>query len=222
MKKLAVIEDDRLLNQALTISLQKSDFEVLSAHSCREGRQIIDAQPDLLLLDIGLPDGNGMELCHYATEKKNIPALFLTAKDEEIDMIKGFDAGCEDYVVKPFSMDILKRRIDVILRRNCEKNVFQSGELRVDLDKKQISVQGRPVKVTAKEYRLLECLIQNRGQVLTKETLLQKIWDMDGNFVEENTLFVTMKRLRKKIEVNSAEPVYIRTVYGIGYIFGDV
>lgn len=222
MEKLAIIEDDILLNQALTISLQKSGFEVLSAHNCREGRNVIEEQPDLLLLDIGLPDGNGMELCLYATGKKGIPVLFLTAKDEEIDIIHGFDAGCEDYIVKPFSTDILKCRIDVILRRKREKNVFQSGELRVDLDKKQISVQGRPVQVTAKEYKLLECLIQNRGQVLTKETLLQKIWDMDGNFVEENTLFVTMKRLRKKIEANPSEPVYIRTVYGIGYIFGDV
>lgn len=222
MEKIAIIEDDVLLNQALTITLQKEGFTVLSALNCREGRKILEEQPDLLLLDIGLPDGNGIELCHDSTERMEIPVLFLTAKDEESDIIHGFDAGCEDYIVKPFSNDILIRRIDVALRRKRGKNLFQLGHLQVDFDKKQLFVKGEQVKVTAKEYQLLEYFVRNRGQVLTKEVLLQQLWDMEGIFVEENTLFVTIARLRKKMEENPSEPVYIKTVYGIGYIFGDV
>ncbi len=222
MEKIAVIEDDVLLNRALTIMLQKEGYTVLSAFNCREGEKILEEHPSLLLLDIGLPDGNGMEFCHYAVKRMGIPVLFLTAKDEEIDIIRGFDAGCEDYIVKPFSADILKRRIDVALRRKRGTNLFQIGDLQVDIDKKQLFVRGRQVKVTAKEYQLLECFMQNRGQVLTKEVLLQKLWDMNGIFVEENTLFVTIGRLRKKVEENPSDPIYIKTVYGIGYIFGDV
>lgn len=222
MEKIAIVEDDVLLNQALAITLQKEGFSVLCARNCKEGRKIIEEKPDLLLLDIGLPDGDGVNLCRYAAEKMEIPVLFLTAKDEETDMLQGFDAGCEDYIVKPFSTDVLKRRMDVALRRRRGRDQFRLGELQVDFAKKQIFVHGRQIKVTAREYQLLECLIQNKGWVLTKETLLQKIWDMDGLFVEENTLFVTITRLRKKIEDDPSNPVYIKTVYGIGYIFGDV
>ncbi len=221
MEKIAIVEDDALLNRALTIALQKEGFAVLSAFNYQNGRKILGEQPDLLLLDIGLPDGDGIELCRYSTEKMEIPVLLLTAKDEEADIIHGFDAGCEDYIVKPFSTDILKRRIDVALRRKRGKNLFQSGSLQVDLDKKQLFVSGKQIKVTAKEYQLLEYFIQNRGQVLTKDALLQEIWDTEGTFVEENTLFVTIARLRKKIEKNPSEPVYLKTVYGIGYMFED-
>lgn len=222
MEKIAVIEDDKLLNQALCITLQKEGYVVSSALQCRDGLKIIDARPDLLLLDIGLPDGSGMELCRYAAEEKDIPVLFLTARDTELDMIHGFDAGCEDYIVKPFSNDILKRRIKVILRRKQKNDLFHLGDLEVDLEKKQIFVKGRPIHTTAKEFQLLECLIQNRGQVLTKESLLQKIWDAHGIFVEENTLHVTINRLRKKIEEDPSDPVYLKTVYGIGYMLGDM
>lgn len=220
METIAIIEDDALLNQALTITLQKAGYTILSAHNCRDGRKLIGQLPDLILLDIGLPDGNGMELCHIATEQTESPVLFLTALDEEIDMIRGFDAGCEDYIAKPFSMEILLRRIEVILRRKRSKNIFSYGELEVHFDQKQLYIHDKPVKLTAKEYQLLECFIHNQGQVLTKETLLQKLWDSKGIFVEENTLFVTITRLRKKMETDPSVPVYIKTVYGIGYIFG--
>ncbi len=149
-------------------------------------------------------------------------SICRTARDEEKDIIQGFDVGCEDYIVKPFSMDILKRRIEVVLRRRHGRNLFQMEELQVDFDIKKLYVQGKQVKLTAREFQLLECLIQNKGRVLTKETLLQKIWDMEGTYVEENTLFVTITRLRKKIEPDPSEPAYIKTVYGTGYVFGDL
>lgn len=222
METIAIVEDDSLLNRALVIALQKEGFKVLSAFSYKEGRKIVGKKPDLLLLDVSLPDGSGMELCHYAAVYAEIPVLFLTARDEEKDIIQGFDVGCEDYIVKPFSMDILKRRIEVVLRRRHGRNLFQMEELQVDFDIKKLYVQGKQVKLTAREFQLLECLIQNKGRVLTKETLLQKIWDMEGTYVEENTLFVTITRLRKKIEPDPSEPAYIKTVYGTGYVFGDL
>lgn len=223
MTKIAVIEDDKLLNRALAICLQKEGYEVLQGFTCREGLGLIKQNPNLVLLDRMLPDGDGINLCRQEANIRKMPVLFLTARDEENDMIDAFDAGCEDYVVKPFSMDVLKRRIAVILRRNLHKqNVFVYQDLVIDFAKKSVLCGESPVKLTAKEYHLLEYMAKNSGQVLTKEMLLEKLWDAEGKFVEENTLFVTINRLRKKIEPDVSHPEYIKNIFGMGYLFGDM
>ena len=223
MAKIAVIEDDTLLNQALVICLEQEGYTVLSGFTCKEGLEIIKQKPDLLLLDRMLPDGDAINLCRRKAKELKLPVLFLTARDEETDMIDAFDAGCEDYVVKPFSMDVLKRRIAVILRRNPDsKNVFVYEDLVIDFKKKSVLCKDCPIKLTKKEYQLLEYMAKNAGQVLTKEMLLEKLWDEQGKFVEENTLFVLIKRLRNKIEADVSEPVYIKNVFGMGYLFGEM
>ena len=202
MKKIAVIEDDELLNQALVITLKKEGYQVTTGKSCRYGIALLQDNPDLMLVDINLPDGNGISICREAEHFGKTPVLFLTARDEERDMLEAFDAGCDDYVVKPFQMPVLKKRIEAILRRSGgEEDLFLFRGLRVDWKKK--------------------LLVRNRGQVLTKETILERIWDIDGQFVVENTVSVTVNRLRKKIEPDKSSPIYIKNVFGLGYTFGD-
>lgn len=219
MIKIGVVEDDPLLNEALCISLEKEGYEVCSGFSVKDGIGLLDQEPDVLLLDITLPDGQGFSIIEKA---KEIPTIFLTAQDNEIDMLHAFERGCEDYIVKPFSMEILKRRIQVVLRRNGGKlNTLVYRDLKIDYLKKQVYKNDRPVKLTAKEYQLLEYLSRNMGQVLSKEMILQKVWDLDGMFVVENTVSVTVNRLRKKIETDSETSGYIKNVFGMGYLFGE-
>ena len=222
MTTIAIIEDDRLFNQALSISLSKEGFQTICGFSCREGFDLILQNPDLMLIDISLPDGEGFALCSRAMEFGSIPTIFLTARDEEVDMIKAFDSGCDDYVVKPFPISVLKKRIKALLRRSAgEKEWFSYQGLKIDFDKKQVFYEGELIRLTGREYRLLAFLAKNRGQVLTREHILQELWDAEGNFVEENTLSVTINRLRKKIEPNPGTPIFVRNIFGMGYTFGE-
>ncbi|MDR3072103.1 MAG: response regulator transcription factor [Clostridiales Family XIII bacterium] len=225
MPVIGVVEDDINFNQALSLFLTKEGYEIISATSLQEGRSLISQNPDLLLIDIGLPDGEGFDLCAEAHNSIGIPSIFLTARDEESDMLRAFDTGCDDYVVKPFPMQVLLKRIEAVLRRNSEKpdskNIFVYHNLNVDFLLNQVSIGGEIVRLTAKEYKLLVYLIENRGRVVTKDQILDALWDAEGNFVEANTLNVTINRLRKKIEIDPACPIYIRNVFGLGYTFGE-
>lgn len=222
---IGIIEDDRLLNQALEIALREAGYDTVSIHSKKEAFTLLDGREDLLLIDIGLPDGDGVrlyqELQKKWKQKQMVPAVFLTARDEERDMLAAFDVGAEDYVVKPFSMRVLLKRIEVVLRRNREESVLTCRDLTLYPERKQVFLFGEEVCLTAKEYQLLECFMSNQGQVLTIDNLLEKIWGLDGEFVSENTVSVTIGRLRKKIEPDPGRPVYIRNVFGLGYRMGE-
>ncbi len=218
MIKVGIVEDDMLLNEALCISLEKKGFKVYTANSVKNGLELLKENINILLLDINLPDGLGFSISEKA---KNIPIIFLTARDGEVDMIKAYDQGCEDYIVKPFSMEILKRKIQVVFRRIKEEKIFEYKLLKIDYNKKQGSYKDKLIKLTAKEYRLLEYLSNNIGQVISKELILQEIWDIDGNFVVDNTVSVTINRLRKKIEPDYNNPMFIRNIFGLGYVFGE-
>ncbi|HJB82445.1 MAG TPA: response regulator transcription factor [Candidatus Mediterraneibacter intestinavium] len=222
---IGIIEDDRLLNQALEIALREAGYDTVSIHSKKEAFTLLDGREDLLLIDIGLPDGDGVrlyqELQKKWKQKQMVPAVFLTARDEERDMLAAFDVGAEDYVVKPFSMRVLLKRIEVVLRRNREESVLACRDLTLYPERKQVFLFGEEVCLTAKEYQLLECFMSNQGQVLTIDNLLEKIWGLDGEFVSENTVSVTIGRLRKKIEPDPCRPVYIRNVFGLGYRMGE-
>ncbi|MGL6200757.1 MAG: response regulator transcription factor [Lachnospiraceae bacterium] len=222
MKTIGIIEDDKLLNEALSIALKREKFEVICGYSFKDGEAIIARNPEILLIDIGLPDGNGIELCKKANGYSQIPVIFLTARDDEIEMVKAFDSGCDDYILKPFSTTILIKRIYAVLRRSVEeKDLFLYKELKIDFKGMQTAYRGNDIKLTGKEYQLLEFLVRHKGQVVTRDMLLQEIWDISGAFVEENTLSVTINRLRKKIEPDPAKPIFIRNVFGIGYTFGE-
>lgn len=225
--RIGIIEDDRLLNQALEIALRDAGYDTVCACTKQETLSKLDGKEDLLLIDIGLPDGDGIRLYQRLRresgelQKKSTPAVFLTARDEERDMLAAFDLGAEDYVVKPFSMKVLLKRIEVVLRRNSEGSILVCRDLELYPGRKQVLLGGNEVSLTAKEYQLLEYFMRNQGQVLTMDNLLQAVWGLDGEFVSENTVSVTIRRLRKKIEPDMSRPVYIRNVFGLGYRMGE-
>ncbi|MCI9476817.1 response regulator transcription factor [Anaerovoracaceae bacterium 41-7] len=221
MKRIAIVEDDRLFNEALYQTLKKADYAVDRAHSYGEGTALIDKQPDLFIVDVNLPAGDGFTLCRRIRESGQTPVMFLTARDDESDMIRAFDLGADDYLVKPFPMAVLLKHVEAILRRSSGQNQrFSYLELAMDFDRKSVTYRGEAINLTAKEYKVLELLVKNRGRVVTREMMLEQVWDADGAFVEENTVNVTLSRLRKKIEPNLEEPIFIRNVFGIGYTFG--
>lgn len=219
--RIGIIEDDRMLNQALKKALEKEGFEVSQAFSCREAGEMRKehAKEALLLIDVTLPDGNGIRLYEEMAREREIPAIFLTACDEEKEMLAAFDAGADDYVVKPFQLKVLMKRIEAVLRRRDRSRALSFGELEVWPDKRRVFRRGQEIRLTSREYQLLEFFMNNRGQVLTKEMILESVWGIDGQFVEENTVSVTVGRLRRKIE-NQKETL-IKNVFGLGYRFGE-
>ena len=217
---IGIIEDDVLLNQALNIALKNTGYSTICMYTKKDALSLIKDKVELLIIDIGLPDGNGIYLYQELQKKRKIPAIFLTARDEEKDMLAAFDIGADDYVVKPFSVKVLLKRIEVVLKRN-EEEIISFGDLTLYLDRKQVFLYGKEILLTVKEYQLLEYLMVNQGQVITKENILEKIWGLDGQFVVDNTVSVTINRLRKKIEPDAKQPIYIKNVYGLGYRIGE-
>lgn len=219
MIKVGLIEDDRLLNESLALLLEKEGYQIYKGYSVADGLKLLNNGMDLLILDVTLPDGLGFSIIERA---KAVPVIFLTARDEEADMIRAYERGCEDYIVKPFSAEILKRRIQVVLRRNAsDGDVLEYQGLRIDYAKKTVSAGQEKLKLTSREYKLLEYLSRNMGQILSKEMILGKVWDIDGNFVGDNTVSVTINRLKKKLGKTAEGMEYIRNVFGMGYVFGE-
>ena len=179
MTRIGIIEDDRLLNEALCTYLETLGYITDSAFSFEEGMALADKHPDLLLADIGLADGSGIEICRMVRGKT--PVIFLTAKDGEEDMLRAFGCGADDYLVKPFPMPVLAAHIQAVLRRTGgSRNELHYLDMYIDYDKKQVQLAGSPVKLTPREYQLLELLSQNRGRVVTKDMILEKVWDSRG------------------------------------------
>lgn len=218
MRNILLIEDDHELNQALCYALGKENYRVSPAFSMAEAKAIYTkAVPDLLLLDVNLPDGEGFAFCRWAKEQNDLPVIFLTARDLEEDALTGFDSGAEDYVTKPFSMKVLLKKIDLIMKRIEKENpsAFDDGYLSIDLERAKVAVQGKECPVTPTELRLLKQFVVNKGQLLTYNVLLERLWDSGGQFVDKHTLAVNVNRLRGKIE--DQEHKYISNVYGMGY-----
>ncbi len=221
MNTVAIVEDDRLFNEALYQILKKAGYETARAYSYGEGLALIEKTPDLMIVDVNLPGGEGFELCRRARDYGQVPVIFLTARDEETDMIKAFDLGADDYLVKPFPMAVLLKHVEAVLRRSSsEKDVLSYMDLQIDFQRKSVSYKGEEIKLTAREYGVLALLAKNQGRIVTKEMILEQVWDAEGAFVEENTVNVTLSRLRKKIEPEPASPIFIRNVFGMGYTFG--
>ena len=219
MIKVGLIEDDRLLNESLALLLEKEGYQIYKGYSVADGLKLLNNGLDLLILDVTLPDGLGFSIIERA---KAVPVIFLTARDEEADMIRAYERGCEDYIVKPLSAEILKRRIQVVLRRNAsDGDVLEYQGLRIDYAKKTVYAGQEKLKLTSREYKLLEYLSRNMGQILSKEMILGKVWDIDGNFVGDNTVSVTINRLKKKLGKTAEGMEYIRNVFGMGYVFGE-
>lgn len=198
-------------------------YEAAGAASIREAERNLEQGAALLVIDVGLPDGDGFTLCKKVRERGGIPVIFLTARDEEEDMLRGFDCGADDYLVKPFPIAVLLKHAQAVLRRAGDEDTgtFCYEGLTIDFERGKVMSRGEVINLTPKEYRLLELLAKNRKKVITKQMMLEQLWDAEGSFVEENTVNVTLSRLRKKIEPDPSDPIYIKNVFGLGYTFGE-
>ena len=216
MKKILLIEDNEAIIKGLKYSLEQEKFEVEIAKDFKTSKdKLCSNEYNLIILDVMLPDGNGFELCRYIKQNTKIPVIFLTAKDEEQDVVKGFDLGADDYVIKPFRTRELISRINNILRRYEREstNTLRAGNIIIDLDASRVYVNDKEVIFTALEYKILVLLFSNMGKTMTRDNILDKIWDVAGNFVNDNTLTVYVKSIRAKLGENDV----IKTIKGIGY-----
>ena len=224
MKKILIVEDDIILNSGLCYNFQINGYDVEPQYNMKSAIDSLKSRNyDLIILDVNLNDGNGFEICKDIRKSSNIPIVFLTACDLEEDIMNGFKIGADDYITKPFNINIFIKKIEAILRR-CENkvlnDVYEEAGLCINFSKLTVVIDKRIVNLTPTEGRLLKIFISNKGQVLTRKILLEKLWDFEGNFVDEHTLTVNINRLRKKIE--SEERKYIITIYGMGYMWsGD-
>lgn len=228
MEKILVLEDDLALSAGLCFELDSAGYLTVAAYNCQKARQLLSGDRfDLALLDVNLPDGNGFDLCRELKARQpELPVIFLTANDLEADVLRGFDMGAEDYVTKPFNMQILLRRVEVALRRVGGASAappadrWSDGWLTLDFSALTAVRGTEKLAITPNEYKLLKYLTEHTGQILTRQQLLDRLWDSGGNFIDDHTLTVTMNRLRAKIEDDSHP--YIKTVRGMGYIWTDL
>lgn len=221
MYKILIVEDDEVLNKTLYFNLKLENYEVESTALYSEALQIINTSKfDLIILDINLIGGDGYSLCKKVKEKYDTPIVFLTANDMESNVLKGYELGADDYITKPFSMPILLKKISAILKRidkKSNKHIYNDGVLYIDFESAKVELNGQAVLLTPLELRMINIFISNANVVLTRNMLLEKLWDANGNFVDEHALTSNISRLRGKIETKDKK--YIKTVYGMGYMW---
>jgi len=215
-----LLEDDEAIGIGLTYSLENEGYNVTLAKSVKEAEKIIDEKEfSLYILDLTLPDGSGYDVCKRIKAKGDLPVIFLTAYDDEVNVIMGFELGADDYISKPFRVKELMLRIKSVMRRySNETSDGIINNLKINTNEAKVYKNNEEIILTAMEYRLLLILLSNRGKVLSRTALLENIWDVAGDFVEDNTLTVYIKRLRDKIEEDPAKPEFIKTVRGLGYV----
>ena len=216
--RIFLLEDDMSLRRGIELKLTKEKHEVVCADRITQARREIRKNFDMAILDLNLPDGSGMDICRELREKPAAPhILVLTSNDTETDIVMGYEMGADDYMTKPFSLSVLISKVSAVQRRIEQTSQNQSKSFLFDTAKQTVEVRGHTVSLTRNEWRLLYALWQNIAQTVTKEQLLESLWDIDGEFVDENTLAVNIRRLREKIEENPSRPVMLENVRGIGY-----
>lgn len=217
-----LLEDDEAIGIGLTYSLENEGYNVTLAKSVKEAEKIIDEKEfSLYILDLTLPDGSGYDVCKRIKAKGDLPVIFLTAYDDEVNVIMGFELGADDYISKPFRVKELMLRIKSVMRRYSNETsdgIIKINNLKINTNEAKVYKNNEEIILTAMEYRLLLILLSNRGKVPSRTALLENIWDVAGDFVEDNTLTVYIKRLRDKIEEDPAKPEFIKTVRGLGYV----
>ncbi len=226
MNTILLVEDDKTIVMGLAYSLAQEGYGVIPCYDTASAQKAIDEEKfDLAILDISLPDGSGYDLCKKIRERMDAPVIFLTACDEEVNVVMGLDMGADDYITKPFRVRELQSRIRTVLRRalrpNGNRDELQFGPLAIDTKRARVTKNGTEILCTALEYRLLLTFAVHVGQVLSRTQLLEGIFDVAGDFVNDNTLTVYIKRLREKIEDDPQNPILIQTVRGLGYKAGD-
>lgn len=228
MGKILLLEDDKSLNRGISFKLKKEGFEVETAFCIEEAKNTFENNKiDLIITDIGLPDGSGFDFCEEIRKISNVYIIMLTALDEEFNAVMGYEIGADDYVTKPFSLAILVSKVKAFMKRagNNEKektseNILISEDIEFDYGDYTLILNREDtekVQLTKTEGKLLKLLMENAMNIIQKEQILDILWDMDGNFVDDNTVAVYMRRLRKKVEKDPSEPVFIKNIRGIGY-----
>lgn len=223
--KLFILEDDDAIAMGLSYSLKNEGYDVTVAKSVKSAYEILNKEAfSLYILDLTLPDGSGYDVCREIKKRGDLPVIFLTAYDDEVNVVMGLELGADDYISKPFRVKELLARIKSVLRRYSKDSpdgVVSVGSIKVNTNEAKVYKNGAEIILTAMEYKLLLIFINNRGKVLSRQRLLEDIWDVGGDFVNDNTLTVYIKRLRDKIEEDPAKPQIIKTVRGLGYILDD-
>lgn len=226
--KILLVEDDRTIASGLEYSLQQDYYETILCYDATSAQAVLTDQLSeltLCIFDLSLPDGSGYDLCRIVKERSDIPVIFLTAIDDEVNVVMGLDMGADDYITKPFRLRELLSRIKSVLRRYNKQGQTPTNieleDVRINTLEGKVYKAGDEVLLTALEYRLLLIFANHIGQVLSRNQLLERIWDVAGEFVNDNTLSVYIKRLREKLEDNPQEPKLIKTVRGLGYKVGD-
>ncbi|MEG2246679.1 MAG: response regulator transcription factor [Peptostreptococcaceae bacterium] len=223
MGKILLLEDDKSLNRGISFKLKKEGYKVRNAFNIKQAKELfIENEIDLIISDIGLPDGDGFEFCEYIRTISNVHIIMLTALDQEVDIVTGYDVGADDYITKPFSLIILISKVNAIMRRigNTEsENLISCSDLSFNYVDGKITKGSNEIVLSKTEGKLLKYLMENSCQIVTKEQLINALWDIDGNFVDENTVAVNIRRLRQKVEENPSEPEFIKNIRGLGYTF---
>lgn len=221
MKRILIVEDDRLLNKTLAYNLVSDGYAVEATFNAKNAVDMLNkSKYDLILLDINLPDGNGLDLCRLIKpEHPNTMVIFLTANDQESDQIKGYEAGAVDYITKPFSIAALQKKISAMFamleNHRFKKDVYDDGKLFLDFSEMSAALNGKEISLSSFEYKMLDLFQQNSKQVLTRRQLLERLWDAEEKYVDEHTLTTMISRIRAKVEADG--DTYIKTIYGMGY-----
>ncbi|MCM1388531.1 MAG: response regulator transcription factor [Bacillus sp. (in: Bacteria)] len=222
-REILLVEDDESLNRAVSLKLEKEGYLVYPAATMKAAEDMHCLhEVSLIICDIDLPDGNGLDFCVRVRKDSDVMFLFLTASDTETDMLKGYRAGADDYITKPFYLTALVSKVNALMKRHLqekEPDMLISGSITLYTAQNRTQKDGVYLKLTAKEQSLLTFFMQNPMRILSKNQLLEAIWDIDGSFVDDNTLAVNIRRLREKIEDDSSNPMYLKNVRGLGYIW---
>lgn len=220
MQKILLLEDDIALGNGIRLALQGPQVQIVLCRTLAQAQDpIAQGSFDLLILDINLPDGSGLQLLEQVRKRSDVPVILLTANDMEMDVVTGLESGADDYITKPFSLAILRARVNAQLRRGTspKTSCIEIDGFRFDFDRMEFRRDGQIIELSKTEQKLLRILIENRGQTLPRATLVDRVWTDGAEYVDENALSVTVKRLRGKLEDNPSNPKYLKTVYGIGY-----
>lgn len=219
-QNILIIEDDKKLNDGMCLALKNENYSFYQCRTIKDGREILKEKDiSLILLDVNLPDGNGIDFIKEIRRQSSVPVILITVNNMEVDIVTGFEAGADDYITKPFSLMVLRARVGARLRSRSEKT---GSRVRIDgfdfdFDKMEFFKEGEPVELSKTEQKLLRILCDNKGATLKRSYLIDSVWQGDTEFVDDHALTVVIKRLRDKLEDDSQHPVYIKTVYGIGY-----
>ncbi|MDF2869394.1 MAG: DNA-binding response regulator [Anaerocolumna sp.] len=224
MNRVLILEDEDSVNRSIAFLLEKEGYEVYSCYSLGEARGLFQKiEPQLIICDITLPDGSGLMFIREVRKVSQVHIICLTAMDREADQVIGYEAGADDYVTKPFSLSVLTMKVAAYFRRHspASSEIIESGRIKFSISDMRVQIDGYYIDLTKNEWKLLRLFLEHPKQILSKNQILEQLFDMDGSFADENTVAVNIRRLREKIEPDSAKPEYIKNIRGMGYLWNQ-